>query len=1023
VPFRSVASHLVRVGSPVPGLDLDVLRPPTYKALSATLGDAAAAGRPYHLVHFDGHGTWADLSQGEPGKSSPDPRRYSMLSPSRPGTHGYLCFEDPTATDNVNYVDGPALGTLLATTGVSVLVLNACRSAHAESSTAEDSDEDSDDDAGTVADTHARIRAYGSLAQEVVDAGVAGVVAMAYNVYVVTAAAFVGELYRALVGGQALGQAVTRGRQGLAADPYRSIAYDPLALQDWMVPVAYEAAPLVLFAPRPGVVLDAAPAPDVAVPTAPDVGFFGRDEALLALDRAFDDNAVVLLHALAGAGKSATAAEFARWYLRTDGTDKVLWSSFEQPVVLADLLEQLADAFAPALAPVGWSARSGAGRRAIALSLLAQRRLLWVWDNVEPVAGFPPGSPSAWTAAEQAELRKFLADVRGTGSKVLLTSRHRERSWLGDLAAPVELGPMPMRERVELARAVASRQGQGLLAVEDWRALLAYSEGNPLTVTLVVSQALRQGLTTKADVEAFVERLRAGEALEDGAEAEGRSRSLGASLRYGFGAFDGTDQARLGLLGLFQGFVDVDALVVMGNPQARHHLAALGAPDRQAWTDLLDRAADAGLLGAVGGGYYRLHPALPWFLAPVLINAWGPAPDHGGATRAYAMGMAAIGNFHHDAIGRGAHQAVAVLGAEEANLLHARRLALAGGWWEEVIGPMQGLGALYGHHGRTAEWARLVGGVVDLYTDPATDGPLAGREKHWSIVTGYRVRLALAGRDWAEAERLQRIRVAVNESRAAEALTTPPAALTAGLRNRIRSLSVSFGTLGQILMEQGRAECADHYRHAIDLDARIGDRTSESTAAFNLGHALKDLPELRDLDGAERWYRRSLELLDEGDVIRRARSIGELGSVALLRFDEAIGAGADSDILLRHLNAALAGYLEALRLVPPELVADLAVFHNQLGLIYRRGGMPDAARDHYQRSIRSEMAQANRFGAGQTRFNIALMLAGADRRAEALLFARAALTDFEHYGERAASDATDARALIALLEEGSSGSA
>jgi len=51
------------------------------------------------------------------------------------------------------------------------------------------------------------------------------------------------------------------------------------------------------------------------------------------------------------------------------------------------------------------------------------------------------------------------------------------------------------------------------------------------------------------------------------------------------------------------------------------------------------------------------------------------------------------------------------------------------------------------------------------------------------------------------------------------------------------------------------------------------------------------------------------------------------------------------------------------------------------------------------------------------------MLEGADRRGEALLFARAALADFEHYGERAASDAAKARALIADLEEGSSGSA
>ena len=53
---------------------------------------------------------------------------------------------------------------------------------------------------------------------------------------------------------------------------------------------------------------------DEALPRPPDAGFFGRDETLLALDRAFDKQRIVLLHAYAGSGKTATAAEFARWY-------------------------------------------------------------------------------------------------------------------------------------------------------------------------------------------------------------------------------------------------------------------------------------------------------------------------------------------------------------------------------------------------------------------------------------------------------------------------------------------------------------------------------------------------------------------------------------------------------------------------------------------------------------------------------------------------------------------------------------
>jgi hypothetical protein len=137
-------------------------------------------------------------------------------------------------------VDGPALGRVLAKGDVPVLVLNACRSAHA----------------GLVSsplpvtaemDADQRVRAYGSLAQEVMDSGMAGVVAMLYNVYVVTAAQFIGEVYAALLKGHELGEAVTTARRHLAASPLRQVGGQARPLQDWIVPVVYETAPVALL--------------------------------------------------------------------------------------------------------------------------------------------------------------------------------------------------------------------------------------------------------------------------------------------------------------------------------------------------------------------------------------------------------------------------------------------------------------------------------------------------------------------------------------------------------------------------------------------------------------------------------------------------------------------------------------------------------------------------------------------------------------------------------------------------------
>ena len=109
---------------------------------------------------------------------------------------------------------------------------------------------------------------------------------------------------------------------------------------------------------------------------------------------------------------------------------------------------------------ITWAAVTNPGqRRDLVLQVLEQIPVLWVWDNMEPVTGFPAGTASAWTAAEQQELADLLRDLRQrTKCKVLLTSRRDEHGWLGDLPARVRLTPMPMRESLQLPR---SRRGAG----------------------------------------------------------------------------------------------------------------------------------------------------------------------------------------------------------------------------------------------------------------------------------------------------------------------------------------------------------------------------------------------------------------------------------------------------------------------------------------------------------------------------------------------------------------------------------
>jgi tetratricopeptide (TPR) repeat protein len=1038
VPFRSVASHLVRLSREAREvLELDVLRPPTFAQLARVLQAARVRGKPYHVVHFDGHGAWLDdatLAAGSVEGLGRD--RFSVLSESRPGSHGYLVFEDPGTRGNQLLVDGPALGQLLADTGVPVLVLNACRSAHAGLAT------QPEHDTAAGLDAHRRVRAYGSLAQEVMDAGVAGVVAMAYNVYVVTAAQFIGGVYASLLEGRQLGQAVTAARRQLAASPLRQVSLQPRPLQDWLVPVVFEAAPLTLRATprdREGLVIGLSQAEagreraslDPAMPAGPDAGFYGRDETLLALDRAFDTSRVVLLHAWAGGGKTTTAAEFARWYALTGAAQDILFTSFTRHLPLARLLDQIGDHYGPALTNAGldWATLDDAQRREVALEVLAQVRLLWIWDNVEPVAGFPAGTPSTWTLPEQTELAQFLRDLTqqaagtGAGCKVLLTSRRDEQGWLGDLPARIVLPAMPMLERLELARAVAGRQdgGQRFLDVQDWRPLLVFTQGNPLTVTVLARQALRDHYTTPAQIQAFVDQLRTGAAQVTDDAAQGRGASLAASLDYGFThAFTDPERAILALLALFQGFIDVDALRTMGGPDLEGGpVPALAGLDHGQGIALLDRAAETGLLTAHGGGYYAVHPAIPWHLHRLYQQHYGP-PDSPAARHAlyiWTTAISGLGDYWHRQYGQGHAAVIGFLGAEEDNLLRARHLARQHGWWNLAIGPMQGLVELYGHTGRTVEWRRLVDELTPDLTDPATDGPRPGREQQWSILTSYRISIARRARDWPNAQHLQQAVINWRREQAADLLTLPPETLDDDQRHTIRNLAIAIESLGHLQREQGQPGCVNHYLEAIELLQRIAARREEAVIAFNLGHAYKNIPDLRDLDQAEHWYQRDLELLEDHDTLGQARTTGQLGAIAYERFLDAQQAREPAGQLARHLTDAANAYQQALDLLPPDAIGDLAVAHGQLGNIYHNAGDTDGALRHYQQAIQYNERQDNRYSAGESRYNAAVALTGAGRNRDALLYAQAALRDFQAVGPGATTAAENTRQLITQLQQ------
>jgi len=241
-------------------IEVEVLRPPTFEMFCARVRAAADEGRPFDIVHFDGHGTLGDAGDGR-------------------GRVARLTFE--TASGAPRHVDGATLADHLIGRPIPLVVLAACHS-------------------GGVAPSAA---AESSVAASLLDRGrAAAVVAMGYAVCGDAASLFLGAFYGAALRGQPLAQAVSEGRNLLARSPVRHREHGSIDLQDWPIPVLYADA-AAAFEPATAAA-DASPAQRLA----------GRDADYFSLERQLRTSRCVALDGLVGVGKTAFAREFMDWW-------------------------------------------------------------------------------------------------------------------------------------------------------------------------------------------------------------------------------------------------------------------------------------------------------------------------------------------------------------------------------------------------------------------------------------------------------------------------------------------------------------------------------------------------------------------------------------------------------------------------------------------------------------------------------------------------------------------------------------
>jgi len=588
VSYQAVAPRIVEAVHRVkPEAQFTVLRPPTVQNLEEVLDKAINEGRPFEIVHFDGHGRYADGT-----RMSPD----LFAAPPTPGRRGYVLFESPLAkviteqsASRPVYVSGEHYGRMLAAHGVRVAIFNSCRSGYASGP--------------SLADVLA-FRESGTgetFAEVVMKAGADAAVAMRYSVYFETAATYMGALYLHLAEGASVARAASLARKTLQKEGTTRLR-NGRKLEDWPIPVCFERGNTKLCRKTDTDVDVFSDTLSQCRPSKPLV-LATQERTLHLIDRAFDQAGVVVLTGMRGSGKTTIAQQFAAWYESSNGVPKVVWSHWNEGRSPRRVLDGLAETLRKEIVAPG-SAGLEATMAVTFQEAWKDIDVLWIWDGVgELLAPHNAGS------SEHRELLTFvrsgLEAFRQSRIKVLLVSHNDCRTWLSGRVVWLNVTKLDETESALLALCPDGKLGwlpESRLAISR---ITKYADGNASTLQLLSEGVLKGAEASDLDLGPDTFEIVRDRLPQSGTAILNAASDLVQTVQRTFGE---KGEACLRMISFFRSSITPNWVGLSGKRN-------LSEPS-ELWRGVMGKLADRGL--AASTGLAATEEEQTWLLHPML---------------------------------------------------------------------------------------------------------------------------------------------------------------------------------------------------------------------------------------------------------------------------------------------------------------------------------------------------------------------------------------------------------------------